>query len=151
MYQVKIHAPKSLNFANPFLHLWYPGYNEAFQDYFTSEWDDYGPVFTLNLKRNYFCFKFGDKRGEERVWDPIERCYGQHLGVEVWTVSGINEVYPVKPVEVIGSTQELYLEIADLLRENSYLPDTDVSGQGVISMTGNLLFIHDQSQKNSFL
>ena len=58
MHHVKIHAPYSLDFQNPFLHLWYPGHDESFQEYPVSSWDDYGPVFELDINRNYFCFKF---------------------------------------------------------------------------------------------
>ena len=136
MHSVKIHAPKNLNFTNPFLHLWYPGYNEAFQDFEVSGWNDYGPSFHLNLKRNYFCFKYGERRNGEIIWESVERCYGQHLGAEVWTVAEHNEVYPVKPAETVGSTQEYFRNIKNLGRKNNYLPDTDVTGQGVISMLG---------------
>lgn len=136
MHHVTIHAPYSLNFQNPFLHLWYPGHSESFQEYPVSSWDDYGPVFELDINRNYFCFKYGDKSGTAIKWEQLERCYGQHLGKEVWTVSVHNEVYPQRPAEVVGSINDLYAEIYPLLRENQYLPDTDVSGQGVVSMLG---------------
>ena len=136
MHLVKIHAPYSLDMKDPFLHLWYPGHDESFQDYPVSSWDDYGAVFTLQLNRNYFCFRFGERCFNQVKWERHERCYGQHLGVEVWTVSGHNEVYPQKPATVIGSTQELWPEVLPLLGENQFLPDTDVSGQGIPSMLG---------------
>jgi 1,4-alpha-glucan branching enzyme len=136
MHRVKIHAPYSLNFKNPFLHLWYPGHNEAYQDYPVTDWDDYGAVFEFKQIRNYFCFKFGEKNGSQVTWEEQERCYGQHLGPEVWTVSHYNEVYPQKPAVVAGSVRDLFPEIAPLVRKNQYLPETDVRGEGVVAMLG---------------
>lgn len=136
MYHVKVHAPQNLGFTSPFLHLWYPGHNEAFHDFEVKGSDDYGPYFELTLRRNYFCFKYGERRGAETKWEQVERCYGQHLGKEVWTVAEHNEVYPVKPEAVVGSTQELYREILPLQRKNQYLPETDITEQVVVSLLG---------------
>src|SRR5690606_9175477 len=85
---------------------------------------------------------YGDKSGTAIKWEQLERCYGQHLGKEVWTVSVHNEDYPQRPAEVVGSINDLYAEIYPLLRENQYLPDTDVSGQGVVSMLGATYLKH---------
>ena len=54
---------------------------------------------------------FGDKSGTEIKWEYLERCYGQHLGLEVWTVIGHNEVFPQRPAEVVGSINDLCAEI----------------------------------------
>ena len=135
MYQVKVHAPHNLGFTSPFLHLWYPGHNGAIQDFEVAGWDDYGPYFELTLRRNYFCFKYGD-RGNEQRWEQVERCYGQHLGHEVWTVAEHNEVYPVRPAPVVGTTLEFAREILPLRRKNHYLPETDVTGAGTVSLLG---------------
>lgn len=138
MHQVKIHAPQELGFANPVLRLWFPDRDRAgsFFEIHPSGWDDYGPVFTLNLKRNYFCFKYGERRGEDRKWEEIVRCYGRHFGPEVWTVARHEEIYPVKPAKPVGSTNEFYEKIKGLAGKNLYLPDTDVSGGGTVSLLG---------------
>lgn len=136
MHQVKIHAPKDLQFSNPVLRLWYPDREGIIREFHPEGWDDYGPIFILNLKRNYFCFKYADRRGDERIWEEQERCYGQHLGREVWTVAGHDEIYPVRPAEPVGSTAEVFAEIKGLVGENLYLPDTDLSGSIRASMLG---------------
>ena len=139
MHTVKIHAPAELNFADPILHLWYPDLNLSPKEFEPEGTDDFGPVFNLSLKRNFFCFKFADRAGGNRIWEKEERCYGQHLGPEVWTVVRNNEVYPVRPEKPVGSTAEFYAEIRPFIHPGQYIPDTDLSGSNPTMLGANFL------------
>ncbi|HHU82807.1 MAG TPA: 1,4-alpha-glucan branching protein, partial [Firmicutes bacterium] len=136
MHQVKVHAPQELGFTNPVLLFWFPQQEGAVHEVYPSGWDDYGPVFQFTLRRNYFCFSFADRQGEKRVRERFVRCYGQNFGREIWTVARHEEIYPVKPEKPAGSTREVYEEIQGIAGKNLYLPDTDVSGQGAVSLLG---------------
>lgn len=136
MHQVKVHAPQELGFANPVLLFWFPQQDGAVHEVYPSGWDDYGPVFQITLRRNYFCFCFADRQGEKRVREQFIRCYGQNFGREIWTVARHEEIYPVKPAKPVGSTREVYEETKGVAGRNLYLPATDVSGKGAVSLLG---------------
>lgn len=139
MHNVKIHAPQELNFDNPILHLWYPDMDLSPKEFHPESRDDFGPVFNLSLRRNYFCFKFADRAGERRIWEKHERCYGQHLGPEVWTVLRNNEVYPVRPEKPAGNTIDFYTQVKSFINPRLYIPDTDLSGSNTTMLGANYL------------
>ncbi|QHV95127.1 alpha-amylase family glycosyl hydrolase [Spirosoma endbachense] len=105
---VTIHYKNVQQFAEPHLWVWYTGSNSPDQ-FAPTGMDSFGHIFTADVKRPTFFFKFKDGVGTEGPWesDSLSRSFRQLEGeptvttfiTEVWCRGDKAFVYPVLPRE----------------------------------------------------
>lgn len=85
--------------------------------------DEDGLFFQIDSPLSSFHFHFFNLKG-----DPgFERFYGNFLGREIWCLADRADPYPAKPAKAKGDVNGYYEKIKDLVPENLYLPETDIS------------------------
>lgn len=137
--KVRIHYDNGGEFIEPRLWIWVSDGATQEKEIFPAGKDSFGVYYDVDYNRSSFHFKFKDARGRKVVWedDSLDRYFHLQLGGEIWTMADRHNVYHVLPAKPRGHVRDYYARIRDLVyKENFYLPDTDVSGLGVISMLG---------------
>lgn len=134
-----MHYDNKLDFLDPRMWVWVGDGTTLDKELLPTGRDGYGVYFDVKGNRSGFNFKFKEGRGRRAVWEDqhLDRAYHAQLGREIWVTARWHNVYTVPPAEVKGDVLDYYKEISDLVyRDHCYLPDTDVSGGGVVSMLG---------------
>ena len=143
IHQVRVHYDNKQGFYDPRMWVWVGDGTTLEKELLPTGRDRFGIYFDVRGNRSGFQYKFKDGSGKKAIWEEehLDRSYHAQYGQEIWAMAGRHNVYHVPPVEPKGDVNDYYREIAPLVyRENFYLPATDVSGGGVVSMLGaNLL------------
>jgi 1,4-alpha-glucan branching enzyme len=107
-----------------YLELWHNHkYRRKPQIFRPNGTDEDGPFFQIDSPLSSFHLRFHNLKG-----DPgLERFYGNFLGQEVWCFADRPDLYPRKPAKVKGDVNSYYEQIKDMVPENLYLPETDIS------------------------
>lgn len=105
---VTIHYKNVQNFTDPHLWVWYVGSDKA-EDFAATGIDSFGHVFTVDVERPTFSFKFKAGAGTNGPWesDILNRSFRQVKGepsvttflTEIWCRGDKAFVYPVRPRE----------------------------------------------------
>jgi 1,4-alpha-glucan branching enzyme len=143
IHQVQIHYDNRQDFSDPRLWVWVKDGATLEKELLPTGRDSFGIYFDLKGNRSGFNFKFKDGGGRQTLWEGehLNRSYHAQMGREIWTMAQRHNVYHVPPAEPVGDVRHYYHKLSDLVhRRNFHFPDTDVSGEGAVSMLGaNLL------------
>ena len=105
-FGITIHYDNILGFADPHLWVWYAG-SDLPDDFATTGADAFASVFSVQVKRSEFQFKFKDGPGTAARWegDALNRSFRPLKGIpgstpvldEIWCTAGKAFVHPVLP------------------------------------------------------
>lgn len=137
-FKINIHYDNAFNFAQPHIWIWYDG-SAVRHDLAPSGADDFGPIFTVDVLRSRFKFKFKDGSGTngpwedaslDRIFEPQEMHDQQLMPNQIWIKGDKAFVYDVHPRGAETSTA------AEFLQSPSFKPESYVPGSGGFSGLG---------------
>jgi hypothetical protein len=142
-FTINIHYDNSLQFANPYLWVWYSGSDQP-DDFAPTGNDAFGILFQVQVKRQEFRFKFKDGPGSTGPWEgnALDRSFRPLKGIsgpvlnEIWCVGNKAFVYQVLPRSPEPISAASFLAgIAP--KPGVYFPNTDgPSGLGATPLAG---------------
>ena len=138
-HKLRIHYDNDNGFIEPRLWMWVTDGSTLEREVASSGRDRFGVYYDVAFNRSSFNFKFKDSHGSKIIWEDnaFDRYYHLQLGAEIWTMAGRHNVYHVLPASPVDHVKDYYERIKNLIpSQNFYLPETDVSGLGIISMLG---------------
>jgi len=140
-YTLHIHYDNAFKFAQPYIWIWYAGSSKRHDLPPTGE-DAFGSVFTVEVIRPRFKFKFKDGAGDsgpwedarlDRTFDPMEINDSQLSPDHIWIKADKPFVYEVLPRN--AETQSA----ADFLANLEFKPEYYIPGTGGFSGLGATL------------